>query len=272
MYARRKAGGERLNLLVNFVGDRECIAVRLPIDTDQHRGLSIGGDHGVHRSHRTRDSANVTHANGYSGAGSLHHNLAEFVGRMNLSADQAEHQLMIVFEEAGRIDEICFSYAVENVGNRHASGNQPRGIGSDLIFGHAAALNNHGSHAIQPVQSRLDIVGGHLPNVFRGNRIGGQAVTENWKCCESEAMRFQLPCVAYGSSAIPSTLGDEALVWGRLDPRVLAEALHYCIENREAGDIVVARQNERYEQRFSRSAIRSRFQDLLAPFLDPVVA
>jgi hypothetical protein len=60
---------------------------------------------------------------------------------MNLSTDQAEHQLMIIFVQAGRIDEIRFPYAVQNVRDRDSRRYQSRRIRSDLIFRHAAALN-----------------------------------------------------------------------------------------------------------------------------------
>src|ERR1700751_4505095 len=103
MHAGGKGGTERLNLLVNFIGNRKCIAVRLAIDAEQYRGFSVRGDDGVNRSSGTRHSSDIAHANGNSGRGSFDDDLAQFVGRLNPSADQAEHELMIIFEKPRRI-------------------------------------------------------------------------------------------------------------------------------------------------------------------------
>src|SRR6266478_3401956 len=191
MHARRKAGTERLNLLVNFIGDRERVAVGLAIHVDKHGVFPVGGDHGIDGSNGTRDGSNIAHANGNPGGGRLDDDLAEFVRRLNPAADQAEHQLVIIFEEAGRIDEIGFFYAVENVGDGHSSRNQARRIGSDVIFRDAAALHNDRGDAIESIQARLDIVGGDFPKMIRRDGVGSEAVTQNWKCREGQAVRFE---------------------------------------------------------------------------------
>src|SRR6266853_3949482 len=191
MHAGRQAGVERLNLLVHFIGDREGVAVRLAIDVEKHGGFSVGGDHGIDRSNGSRDSSDIAHANGNSSGGSFDHDLAEFVGRMNLAADQAEHQLVIIFEKAGRIDEIGFFYAVENVRDSNSGRDQARGIGSDLIFRDAAALHDDRGDASEAIKSWLEVVGGDFPKMIGRGGIGSEAVTENWERGESQATGFE---------------------------------------------------------------------------------
>jgi hypothetical protein len=72
-------------------------------------------------------------------------------------------------------------------------------------------------------------------------------------------MYYQMPVVAWSASALRGTLGDEALVWDELNPAVLAQSLHYCLENRAAGEFLAQRQHERYRMTFSPEADRRRF-------------
>ena len=58
---------------------------------------------------------------------------------------------MIIFEKPRRIDEIGFFYAVENVRDGYSGGNQPRGIGSDVIFGDETALHDDRGDAIEAI-------------------------------------------------------------------------------------------------------------------------
>ena len=62
---------------------------------------------------------------------------------------------------------------------------------SDLIFRNAAALNDHRGHPVETIDARFDIVRGDFPEIFRRNGIGSQAVTDDRKCREGQAMRFQ---------------------------------------------------------------------------------
>jgi glycosyltransferase involved in cell wall biosynthesis len=80
-----------------------------------------------------------------------------------------------------------------------------------------------------------------------------------------EAMSFNLPCVAWGTTAVTETLGPDAVVWKELDYALLAEALHACVEDAELGDFIVERQFARYQQLFSPPAIARRFMAALGP-------
>lgn len=74
-----------------------------------------------------------------------------------------------------------------------------------------------------------------------------------------QAMFFQVPVVAWNAAALRRTLGDEALVWDELHPAILAQSLHYCLENPEAGEFMADRQRDRYQTSFSPEASRRLF-------------
>jgi glycosyltransferase involved in cell wall biosynthesis len=75
----------------------------------------------------------------------------------------------------------------------------------------------------------------------------------------AEAMGFQIPCVAWARAAVASTLGPEALVWADLDPIVLAQSVHECLENSAVSNYLVERQQARYKRLFSPTAVKERF-------------
>jgi glycosyltransferase involved in cell wall biosynthesis len=81
-----------------------------------------------------------------------------------------------------------------------------------------------------------------------------------------EAMAFKIPCVAWGSTAVASTLGPNTLTWSELNPPLLAESLHACVEDREIRERIVLRQWVRYRQRFSPRALAARLLRVLKPF------
>jgi hypothetical protein len=74
-----------------------------------------------------------------------------------------------------------------------------------------------------------------------------------------QAMFFQVPVIAWSASALSGTLGEEALAWDELDPAVLAESVHYCLENPEANELLVNQQCRRYQSTFAPAATRRRF-------------
>lgn len=63
-----------------------------------------------------------------------------------------------------------------------------------------------------------------------------------------EAMAHDLPVVAYGSSAIPETVGDGALVVNDKTPTVLAAAVHRVMSDQELRDGLVRAGRERLRQ------------------------
>jgi glycosyltransferase involved in cell wall biosynthesis len=83
-----------------------------------------------------------------------------------------------------------------------------------------------------------------------------------------EAMAFKVPCVAWAVTGVAGTLGRRALAWETLDPSVLAEGLHECLENPEVADRIVAWQMARYHRLFATSAVERRFLSILRNALD----
>ena len=69
---------------------------------------------------------------------------------------------------------------------------QLRGIGRDVKFRLLPALHDHRGDAVQPVQARLDLIGRHLPQLGLRHAVGGQAVADDGKLGEGQAMRFDL--------------------------------------------------------------------------------
>ena len=70
-------------------------------------------------------------------------------GSANLAADETEHKLMIVFDQAGRINQICAANRIEDFRDRHPSRRETRRIGRYLKFRNPAALNDDCRHAVQ---------------------------------------------------------------------------------------------------------------------------
>src|SRR5207247_1362458 len=81
---------------------------------------------GVDRRDRRRDVGDITETNGNTSGGSLHDNLAELLRRSNLPADQTENQLMIIFDETGRVDQIGPADGLENIADDAARSEQAR--------------------------------------------------------------------------------------------------------------------------------------------------
>jgi glycosyltransferase involved in cell wall biosynthesis len=63
-----------------------------------------------------------------------------------------------------------------------------------------------------------------------------------------EAMAYDLPIVAYGSSAIPETLGDAGLLLPDKDPYVVATAVHRVLTDKRLRAQLVAAGRERMQQ------------------------
>lgn len=87
-----------------------------------------------------------------------------------------------------------------------------------------------------------------------------------------EAMRHGVPVVAYGGSAIDSTLGDAGLVWPQPEPLLAAESVRLIVEGSRVRASLVRSQRERYEKHFTQEAIGRRFGAALAAVLPGVTA
>ena len=74
-----------------------------------------------------------------------------------------------------------------------------------------------------------------------------------------EAMAMKLPIVAYGSSAVPATMGRAGLVWQEADPELLAESLHCIIEDESIAVALGIMGWRRYQQRYTNEKIAAQF-------------
>jgi glycosyltransferase involved in cell wall biosynthesis len=78
-----------------------------------------------------------------------------------------------------------------------------------------------------------------------------------------EAMAMSVPVVAYGSSAVPGTVGKAGIVWDDPDPDLLAGSLDRMVSDPEASAALGKMGRVRYESRFTREKIESRFMTAL---------
>jgi glycosyltransferase involved in cell wall biosynthesis len=74
-----------------------------------------------------------------------------------------------------------------------------------------------------------------------------------------EAMALGVPVVAYGTSAIPDTVGDAGLVWDEPDPFLLAESIARVARPGAVRDELVRRGRQRYGEQFGNQRIAGRF-------------
>jgi glycosyltransferase involved in cell wall biosynthesis len=74
-----------------------------------------------------------------------------------------------------------------------------------------------------------------------------------------EAMAMRVPVVAYGSSAIPDTIGGVGLVWNERNPYLLAESINSIVSNQSVAESLAERGWRRYEQNFTNEQIRTKF-------------
>jgi len=77
-----------------------------------------------------------------------------------------------------------------------------------------------------------------------------------------ESMYFSLPVLAFGTTAVPYTLGDAGLQFYRKDYERLAELIQILMQNQSLLRRIIARQKERV-QRFLEPEVRAQFKRLL---------
>jgi glycosyltransferase involved in cell wall biosynthesis len=78
-----------------------------------------------------------------------------------------------------------------------------------------------------------------------------------------EAMAMKLPIVAYGSSAVPTTVGRAGLVWKEPDPELLAESVHCVIEDESLAVALGVMGWRRYHQLYTNEQIATQFLQAL---------
>lgn len=81
-----------------------------------------------------------------------------------------------------------------------------------------------------------------------------------------EAMKFDVPVIAYDSTAIGSTLGGSGILMNEKDPVVTACMIDRLVKDERLREKVIANQRERLAD-FDNEKIGSRFEKLLADFI-----
>lgn len=82
-----------------------------------------------------------------------------------------------------------------------------------------------------------------------------------------EAMAFDLPVVAYASTAIPYTMGNSGILFTEKDPRLVAELLDLAATNEALREKIIQGQRERLEF-FDIERTKALFGELIKPWLD----
>src|SRR5207248_932790 len=82
-----------------------------------------------------------------------------------------------------------------------------------------------------------------------------------------EAMAMKVPVVAYGSSAVPGTVGEAGIVWDEPDPDLLACSIHRVVADQQAAAALALLGRTRYESRFAREKIEDRFVRIMDSFV-----
>ena len=98
---------------------------------------------------------------------------------------------MIRLVETGRVDDIGFLNRIDQFEQSYAGGLQPSEIGHDVELGNLATLHRDRADPIDPVERRLQVVGGDLPQARLRNRIlaaviSREGIAENGECRERE--------------------------------------------------------------------------------------
>ncbi len=83
-----------------------------------------------------------------------------------------------------------------------------------------------------------------------------------------EAMALQVPIVAYGTTAVPHTVGDAGLVWDEPDPYLLAQSIDRVVRDVAVRGSLTERGRRRYQQWFANPRLERRFVYALRPFLN----
>jgi glycosyltransferase involved in cell wall biosynthesis len=83
-----------------------------------------------------------------------------------------------------------------------------------------------------------------------------------------EAMALRIPIVAYGSTAVPHTVGDAGLVWDEPDPFLLAQSMATVVSDAGVRRRLTERGWHRYRELFANPRIERDFLHALRPLVD----
>jgi glycosyltransferase involved in cell wall biosynthesis len=78
-----------------------------------------------------------------------------------------------------------------------------------------------------------------------------------------EAMAMKVPVVAYGTSAVPATLGDAGILLNKSDPYLMAEAINRLASDEELNVAFGIKGRERYEEHFTNEKIEAKLMAAL---------
>jgi len=81
-----------------------------------------------------------------------------------------------------------------------------------------------------------------------------------------EAMYFDIPVLAYGSCAVPYTMGGSGLVFDDKDPRLVARLLHKALSDEALRLEILTGQRKRLED-FSHEKAAALFEQCLREFI-----
>ena len=81
-----------------------------------------------------------------------------------------------------------------------------------------------------------------------------------------EAMVFDVPIIAYASSAIPYTLGDSGIMFTEKDHRIVAELINLVVTNEDFREKIIAGQRKRLAD-FEINKVKSEFMELIKPYI-----
>ena len=110
--------------------------------------------------------------------------------RARLAADQAEHELVVVLEQARRVDQVAAADRVEHGRDRDlTSATSFAGSGLHFELRLLAALHDDRRDAGHAVQARLEVVGRQLPQPRLRHRVRGQAVAHDRERGEGQPVR-----------------------------------------------------------------------------------
>jgi glycosyltransferase involved in cell wall biosynthesis len=82
-----------------------------------------------------------------------------------------------------------------------------------------------------------------------------------------EALALGVPVVAYGSTAVPATVGDAGLVWTEPDPFLLARSVAAVVRDAAVRRELTERGRRRYRECFANERIEQHFLHALQPLL-----
>ena len=129
------------------IGHLYCVAVRLALDAEQNRRFSVGPYHRINRFDGRPHQAEISNTNRNAGGRGFDNDVRDLLRSAGLTAHQAQHQLVIRFHQAWRIDHVAAAHGFYERGNRNLRLKQFRRVGPDLELGFLAALYHNSGYS-----------------------------------------------------------------------------------------------------------------------------